>query len=77
MLDRFDSVAAAIQPYADERAFAPKTATLAKIEYAPRTNTFDVIDRIKRKKRGLGIVLCMYPRVLWMSERTKNGCSSL
>ena len=34
------------------------------------TNTFDVIDRIKGKKRGIGVVLCMYPRVLWMSERT-------
>lgn len=34
------------------------------------TNTFDVITKIKGKKRGVGIVLCMYPQQLWLNERT-------
>ncbi len=34
------------------------------------TNTFDVIDKIKGKKRGLGMVLCMYDKPLWLNERT-------
>ena len=34
------------------------------------TNTFDVIDKIKGRKRGLGVVLCMYDKPLWLNERT-------
>ncbi len=34
------------------------------------TNTFDVIDKIKSKKRGLGVVLCVYDKPLWLNERT-------
>lgn len=34
------------------------------------TNTFDVIDKIKSRKRGLGVVLCMYDKPLWLNERT-------
>jgi len=34
------------------------------------TNSFDVIDTIKNHKRGLGVILCMYPEPLWMNERT-------
>lgn len=34
------------------------------------TNAFDVIDKIKGKQRGTGIVLCMYPQMHWMNERT-------
>lgn len=34
------------------------------------TNTFDVIDKLKGHKRGLGIVLCMYDKPLWLNEKT-------
>lgn len=34
------------------------------------TNAFDVIDKIKCRRRGLGVVLCMYPEKLWLNERT-------
>lgn len=34
------------------------------------TNTFDVIEKIKGKERGLGIILCMYESPLWLNERT-------
>ena len=30
----------------------------------------DVIDKIKGRKRGLGVVLCMYDKPLWLNERT-------
>ncbi len=33
------------------------------------TNAFDILDRIPDKKRGLGVVLCMYTAPLWLSER--------
>lgn len=32
------------------------------------TNAFDVIDRIPGKRRGLGIILCMYESPLWLKE---------
>lgn len=44
-----------------------------KLSANPRlsmTNTFDVIDKIQGTQRGLGIVLCMYPQVHWLNERT-------
>lgn len=34
------------------------------------TNTFDVIDKIKGRQRGLGIVLCMYRQPLWLNDTT-------
>lgn len=34
------------------------------------TNTFDVIDKIKGRKRGLGTILCMYEQPLWLNEHT-------
>ncbi len=34
------------------------------------TNSFDVIDKISGHKRGLGIILCLYPEPLWLNERT-------
>lgn len=34
------------------------------------TNTFDVIDKIKGRQRGLGTILCMYEQPLWLNERT-------
>ncbi|MDR0221582.1 MAG: ATP-binding protein [Lachnospiraceae bacterium] len=34
------------------------------------TNAFDVIDRIPNKKRGTGVVLCMYDKVLWLNDNT-------
>lgn len=34
------------------------------------TNSFDVIDKIKGKKRGLGILLCLYDKPLLMNDRT-------
>lgn len=34
------------------------------------TNAFDVIDQIAGKKRGTGIILCMYESVLWMNDKT-------
>ncbi|MCD7954394.1 MAG: ATP-binding protein [Lachnospiraceae bacterium] len=32
------------------------------------TNAFDVLDRIPGKRRGVGVILCMYPSVLWLKE---------
>lgn len=32
------------------------------------TNAFDVIDRIPGKKRGTGVILCMYGSPLWLKE---------
>ena len=34
------------------------------------TNSFDVIDKIAGKKRGIGTVICRYPTPLWLNERT-------
>lgn len=34
------------------------------------TNAFDVIHKIKGKKRGLGVILCMYEQPLWLNEHT-------
>ncbi len=34
------------------------------------TNHFDVINKINGRKRGLGIVVCMYDKPLWLNERT-------
>ena len=33
------------------------------------TNTFDVIDKIKNKHRGLGTILCLYDQPLWLNDR--------
>ncbi|MCC8082008.1 MAG: ATP-binding protein [Clostridiales bacterium] len=32
------------------------------------TNAFDVLDRIPEKKRGTGVIVCMYDKVLWLKE---------
>jgi len=32
------------------------------------TNAFDVLDRIPEKKRGIGVILCMYDVPLWLKE---------
>lgn len=32
------------------------------------TNAFDVIEKIPGKKRGTGVILCMYSSVLWLKE---------
>lgn len=32
-------------------------------------NAFDVIDRIAGKKRGTGVILCMYGQKLWLSDQ--------
>ena len=34
------------------------------------TDAFDVIEKIKGKKRGIGTVICMYESVLWLNETT-------
>ena len=34
------------------------------------TDAFDVIEKIKGKKRGTGTVVCMYESVLWLNETT-------
>lgn len=34
------------------------------------TDAFDVIEKIKGKKRGIGTVVCMYESVLWLNETT-------
>lgn len=34
------------------------------------TDTFDVIERVKGKKRGTGMIVCMYENVLWLNEMT-------
>lgn len=34
------------------------------------TDAFDVIERIKGKKRGTGVIVCMYESVLWLNENT-------
>ncbi len=34
------------------------------------TNTFDIIDRIPGKKRGTGVIICRYPKALWLNEHT-------
>lgn len=34
------------------------------------TNAFDVIDKISGKKRGNGVIICMYEAVQWLNERT-------
>jgi predicted AAA+ superfamily ATPase len=44
-----------------------------KLSANPRLDmakTFDVLERIPNKKRGTGVVLCMYEQVLWLNERT-------
>lgn len=32
------------------------------------TNAFDVLDKIKEKKRGIGVILCMYDTPLWLND---------
>ncbi|MCD8241375.1 MAG: ATP-binding protein [Lachnospiraceae bacterium] len=32
------------------------------------TNAFDVLDRIPEKKRGTGVIVCLYDAVLWLKE---------
>lgn len=32
------------------------------------TNAFDVLDKIKEKKRGTGVILCMYDTPLWLKD---------
>lgn len=32
------------------------------------TNAFDVLDQIPKKKRGIGVILCMYESPLWLKE---------
>ncbi len=32
------------------------------------TNAFDVIDKISGKRRGTGVILCMYDSVLWLKD---------
>ena len=32
------------------------------------TNAFDVLDRIPEKKRGIGVIICMYDSPLWLKE---------
>lgn len=34
------------------------------------TNAFDTLDKVKGKKRGTGILLCMYDKPLWLNEKT-------
>ncbi|MBD5402346.1 ATP-binding protein [bacterium] len=34
------------------------------------TDAFDVLERIKGKKRGTGTIVCMYESVLWLNETT-------
>lgn len=34
------------------------------------TNAFDVIERIPGKKRGTGVILCLYDSPLWLNEST-------
>lgn len=34
------------------------------------TNAFDVIERIPGKKRGTGVILCLYDSPLWLKENT-------
>lgn len=34
------------------------------------TNAFDTLDKVKGKKRGTGILLCMYDKVLRLNEKT-------
>lgn len=34
------------------------------------TDAFDVIGKIKGKKRGIGTIVCMYESVLWLNETT-------
>lgn len=34
------------------------------------TNAFDVIEQIPGKKRGTGVILCMYESVLWLNDKT-------
>lgn len=44
-----------------------------KLSANPRlsmTNAFDMIDKITGKKRGNGVVICMYEAVQWLNERT-------
>lgn len=33
------------------------------------TNAFDVIEKIPGKKRGIGVILCMYDSVLWLNDK--------
>ncbi|MDD3367676.1 MAG: ATP-binding protein [Lachnospiraceae bacterium] len=32
------------------------------------TNAFDILDRIPEKKRGIGVILCMYHSPLWLKD---------
>lgn len=32
------------------------------------TNAFDVLDHIPEKKRGIGVIICMYNSPLWLKE---------
>ncbi len=32
------------------------------------TNAFDVLDKIHGKKRGIGVILCMYDSPLWLKD---------
>lgn len=32
------------------------------------TNAFDILDKIHSKKRGIGVILCMYDSPLWLKE---------
>ena len=32
------------------------------------TNAFSLLDQIPGKKRGIGVILCMYESVLWLKD---------
>ncbi len=32
------------------------------------TNAFDVLDNIPGRKRGTGVIVCMYDKVLWLKD---------
>lgn len=34
------------------------------------TDAFDVIEKVKGKKRGTGVIVCLYESVLWLNETT-------
>lgn len=53
----------------DEDTIYPVEIKMSANPRLDMTSAFDILDKVKGKKRGQGTVLCMYENPLWLNER--------
>ncbi|MCI7476687.1 MAG: hypothetical protein MSA77_00405, partial [Selenomonadales bacterium] len=53
----------------DEDTIYPVEIKMSANPRLDMTSAFDILDKVKGKKRGQGTVLCMYENHLWLNER--------